>query len=385
MKYFFTDCEGPLTKNDNAYELTAHFLPQGEKLFRQLSVYDDILAYLIKKPGYNAGGTLKLILPFFKAYNLDDKKIEKFSEKNFVLVPGIIETLSFLKKRMPCFIVSTSYRPYIHALCKLFDFPEKNTSATEMSLDRLEISKSEKEKLKDYAKEIVNSPDLDLPRTISVRGLPAEVKKFSQLSQRIQDTVKRLNEIFWEEMPNLKSGWFLKRIRPVGGKEKAEAIISRLGMHQNGAYLGREKELLKDVVYVGDSITDQGAFKLVKENGGLAISFNGNRYAIEFAEIAVISGNAYISGVLVEVFNHFGKEKVLELCKKWTPSPFPVSGPRKAWPPGLSASAPSPLRGKRGRQTAEVFLVREKNKEKIIKESENFRKNFRGEKIGKLG
>lgn len=367
MKYFFTDCEGPLTKNDNAYELTAHFLPQGEKLFRQLSVYDDILAYLVKKPGYNAGGTLKLILPFFKAYNLDDKKIEKFSEKNFVLVPGIIETLSFLKKRMPCFIVSTSYRPYIHALCKLFDFPEKNTSATEMSLDRLEISESEKKKLKDYAKEIVNSPDLDLP---------AGVKKFSQLSQRIQDTVKRLNEIFWEEMPNLKSGWFLERVRPVGGKEKAEAIISRLGMHRNGAYLRGKKELLKDVVYIGDSITDQGAFKLVKENGGLTISFNGNRYAIEFAEIAIISGNAYISGVLVEVFNHFGKEKVLELCKKWTPSPLILT--------------PSPsrgegrLRGRRGGQTAKVFLVREKNKEKIIEESENFRENFRGEKIGKL-
>lgn len=364
MKYFFTDCEGPLTKNDNAYELTAHFLPQGEKLFRQLSVYDDILAYLIKKPGYSAGGTLKLILPFFKAYNLDDKKIEKFSEKNFVLIPGIIETLSFLKKRMPCFIVSTSYRPYIHALCKLFDFPEKNTSATEMSLGRLEISESEKKKLKDYAKEIVNSPDLDLP---------AGVKKFSQLSQRIQDTVERLNEIFWEEMPNLKSSWFLKRIRPVGGKEKAEAIISRLG---------RKKELLKDVVYVGDSITDQGAFKLVKENGGLTISFNGNRYAIEFAEIAIISGNAYISGVLVEVFNHFGKEKVLELCKKWTPSPRarrrgPMT-PEPRWTSGLR-------RLRRGGQTAEVFLVREKNKEKIIKESENFRKNFRGEKVGELG
>jgi len=370
MKYFFTDCEGPLTKNDNAYELTAHFIPQGEKLFRQLSVYDDILAYLVKKPGYNAGGTLKLILPFFKACDLDDKKIEKFSEKNFVLVPGVIETLKFLKKRMPCFIVSTSYRPYIHALCKLFDFPEKNTSATEMSLDRLEVSESEKKKLKGYAKEIVNSPDLDL--------LPG-VKKFSQLSQRTRDAVKRLNEIFWEEMPNLKSGWFLQAVRPVGGKEKAEAILSRLG---------RKKELIRNVVYIGDSITDQGAFKLVKENGGLTISFNGNRYAVEQVEVAVISSSAYVLGFLGALFAHLEKNKVLELCKKWTPSPFPASGPRKAWPPGLSASAPSPLRGRgrrRGGQTAEVFLVREKNKEGVIKESETFRKKFRGVKIGKLG
>jgi len=336
MKYFFTDCEGPLTKNDNAYEITTYFLPQGEKLFRQLSVYDDILAYLIKKPGYNAGGTLKLILPFFKAYNLNDQEIENFSKKNFLFVPNIIETLNFLWKIMPCFIVSTSYRPYIHALCKLLNFPEKNTSATEMSLNRLQISESEKNRLKGYAKEIVSLPNLDLP---------AGTKKFSRLPPKIQETVERLNEIFWEEMPNLKSGWFLERVKPVGGKEKAEAILKRLTEN------GKRKTDLKDVVYVGDSITDQEAFEIVKEYDGLTVSFNGNRYAIEQAEIAVISRSAYILGFLGALFAHLGKNKVLELCQKF----------------GLAQ------------------VINQTNRKAIIQKSEIFRKRFRGERIGKLG
>jgi len=33
MTQFISDCEGPLTKNDNAQEITAKFIPQGEELY----------------------------------------------------------------------------------------------------------------------------------------------------------------------------------------------------------------------------------------------------------------------------------------------------------------------------------------------------------------
>ncbi len=67
-RIFVSDCEGPISKNDNAFELAAHFIPEGEKLFTNISKYDDVLADVLQKPGYTAGSTLKLILPFFKAY-----------------------------------------------------------------------------------------------------------------------------------------------------------------------------------------------------------------------------------------------------------------------------------------------------------------------------
>ena len=48
-KSYITDCEGPLTLNDNAYEIAQHFLKKGGQLFKILSLYDDYLVELIKK------------------------------------------------------------------------------------------------------------------------------------------------------------------------------------------------------------------------------------------------------------------------------------------------------------------------------------------------
>ncbi|NLG65320.1 MAG: hypothetical protein GX537_06915, partial [Actinobacteria bacterium] len=42
-RLYVTDCEGPLSRNDNAQELAEHFIPQGAELFARLSRYDDVL------------------------------------------------------------------------------------------------------------------------------------------------------------------------------------------------------------------------------------------------------------------------------------------------------------------------------------------------------
>ena len=48
---FISDCEGPISKNDNAFELTAHFIPEGDKLFTNISKYDDVLGRRSSKAG----------------------------------------------------------------------------------------------------------------------------------------------------------------------------------------------------------------------------------------------------------------------------------------------------------------------------------------------
>ncbi len=54
-RFFVSDCEGPLTINDNAFELSGKYIEDGERFFQIVSRYDDILADEIKRPGYNAG------------------------------------------------------------------------------------------------------------------------------------------------------------------------------------------------------------------------------------------------------------------------------------------------------------------------------------------
>jgi len=77
-KFYVTDCEGPLSINDNAYEISNYFIPNGGEFFSILSNYDDILAERNKGEHF-AGSTLKFILPFFKAYDLTENDLIEFS------------------------------------------------------------------------------------------------------------------------------------------------------------------------------------------------------------------------------------------------------------------------------------------------------------------
>ena len=76
VRLFVSDCEGPLSKNDNAFELAANLVPDGGTFFALISKYDDVLADVIQKPCYKAGDTLRLILPFLKAYGATNKQIK---------------------------------------------------------------------------------------------------------------------------------------------------------------------------------------------------------------------------------------------------------------------------------------------------------------------
>ncbi len=91
---------------------------------------------VLHKPGYTAGSTLKLILPFFKAYGVTDSQMEDFSARNIVLIANSKTTLHHIQSITDAFIVSTSYEHYIKALCKAVDFPYKNTYCTKVSLDK---------------------------------------------------------------------------------------------------------------------------------------------------------------------------------------------------------------------------------------------------------
>ncbi|MEM2117603.1 MAG: HAD hydrolase family protein [Candidatus Bathyarchaeia archaeon] len=358
-RVFVSDCEGPISKNDNAFELTAHFVPNGDKLFTVISKYDDVLADVLKKPNYKAGDTLKLILPFLKAYDITDSKMHEFSAQNLILISNVKDTLQHVRKIAYTFIVSTSYEHYMKALCKAIAFPYENTYCTKLNIDKYHITEEEKAKLKKLAKEIANMP---------LMAIPKNAKSLEDFSEQDQETIRRLDEIFWTEMASMKSGKILEEVNPVGGSEKAEAIkdaAQKVGV------------ALADVMYVGDSITDVEAFRLVREHGGLAVSFNGNQYAVKNAEIAVLSENSIVTAVIADAFATFGKEQTLRLVENWTREVLAKNGVNKTLLTNLFRLYPSEL--------PKVKIITNENMETLAKESSEFRKKVRGEAIGQLG
>jgi energy-converting hydrogenase A subunit R len=359
QRIFISDCEGPISKNDNAFELATHFIPQGGRLFTLVSRYDDILADIVKKPGYKAGDTLKLILPFLKAYGATNQKITEYSAKNVLLVAGAQQMLRFVKEVMPSFIVSTSYEQYVRALCSLIDFPYENTYCTTLDLDKYELDERERQRLKQLRKEMSALPMLEIPKNAkSLQDFPA----------KHQETVMRLDRIFWQEISGMKIGKILEDVNPVGGYEKAEAVQSIVGRLGNS---------VSNVMYVGDSITDVSAFQLVRKEEGLTISFNGNEYAVREAEIAVLSENALVTAVLADTFNKHGKDHVFRLVKEWSHQALEKYGVASPLRESLLELYP--------RRLPRVELVTPENRERLMRESNAFRKTVRGEAIGRLG
>jgi len=353
-RQFNTDCEGPISKNDNAFELSEEFIPQGGEFFAKLSKYDDFLADIARKPGYKAGDTLRLILPFFKAYGVTDADIGEFSSRNILLVPKADIALEHIRAIMPAFIISTSYRPYINSLCETIGFPIGNTYCTELVLDEYQIPRSEIEYLRELHDEILTLPAIDLPASAVSR---------KDLDDGSIMCIDRLDKIFWEEFPSMASGKLLEDVNPIGGFEKADAV--KKSCQSTGVQLS-------DVMYVGDSITDVEAFKLVKSAGGVAVSFNGNRYAIESADVACISPNALILAALAFRFKEGGAKIIYTLASEWDSQKIALEDLMKD---RLSFSVEGTC----------LYLIEDSDVEKLVLRSESFRKTVRGERIGRLG
>lgn len=358
-KVFISDCEGPISKNDNAFELTSSFVPNGDKLFTIISRYDDVLADVVKKAHYKAGDTLKLILPFLKAYGVTNRKMQEFSAQNLILIQNAKDTLQHARSVAYAFIVSTSYEHYIRALCQTLEFPYENTYCTKVNIDKYHITQQERITLKGIAEEISLMPMFEIP---------PNAKSLQDLPEKTQMTVQRLDEIFWKEMACTDCGRILSEVNPVGGSEKAGAIndaVQRSGVE------------LEDVMYVGDSITDEEAFKLVKENGGLAVSFNGNQYAIGNAEIAVLSDNGIVTALIADAFCRFGKREVMFLVANWGRETLSSSR--------LDRSLLDKTFKLYPRELPKAKIITKGNMETLMRESSEFRKKVRGEAIGRLG
>jgi len=198
--------------------------------------------------------------------------------------------------------------------------------------------------------------------------IPKTAKTLDDLPIEQQEIVKKLDKIFWKEISEMQAGKILMEVNPVGGVEKAQAIRD---------IVAKLKSSLHNAMYVGDSITDVEAFRLVREAGGLTISFNGNTYAVREAEITVMSENAVVTAVLADVFNRFGKNEVIKLISDWSPSSLEKYG--------LTPSLKKRFFELCKKKFPVIEVATSENRERLMKESTSFRKQVRGEAIGKLG
>ena len=376
-KVFITDCEGPLTLNDNAYELADEFIEDGGKLFKIISRFDDYLVEDVKLENYHAGDTLKLIVPFYKLAGLTNEKMIKFSRENIYLVDGSDDTLRFANELIDSFIVSTSYGQYIEALCNYIDFPFQNTYHTQLDIGWAT-------NFNQFDKKSGNvSPTTNNSQTIVGDKSPKfieELKKVEEFRKIIlehgdesEDDFNVLYDIFFNEFPKLEINKYIESVKTVGGKGKqiaVEDIVERFGLESGS------------IIYMGDSITDVEPLQYARDNGGLSVSFNGNEYPLNVAEIAVISDHTIVSSILIDLHSRFDKDYVLDFIRTYS-----EKGPDDAFGDfEVDYSLIEEFEKVFHNKNAPIIeIISDENREHLLKLSKEMRNNIRGKDIGGLG
>lgn len=345
-KSFITDCEGPLTLNDNAFELSAKFIENGDELFKILSLYDDYLVDVVKKENYKAGNTLKLILPFFVVENIKNRDMIDFSQNNIYSVADSKFLLTYLKEAMNTYIVSTSYGQYIEAVSNYMEAPFENTFYTNVDVDGLTLNDDEIKKVREFKEMILENPtDYEL-----------------------------FDDIFFSQITKMGIYEKIKDIEVVGGRGKKLAIDK---------IIERDKIDINNMLYIGDSITDVEPLEFARNNNGISISFNGNEYPLKVAEIAIVSPSAVTTAVIADIYANNDKNKVLNFIEDYNASDDYAE---------LFNQYDIDLKVKE--KFFEVFdsedypiikLINENNFDDILKSSKYMRNNIRGQDIGGLG
>ncbi|OGR26239.1 MAG: hypothetical protein A2139_13115 [Desulfobacca sp. RBG_16_60_12] len=356
-----TACEGPLALNDHAFELCREFIkPQGDRFFQQVSRYDHYLVEVAKRPGYQAGDTLKLILPFLKAHGLTNVRIAAYSRQNVTLMPGAEAAFKFLHGRdFPIFAISASYRQFAEAVGLKLGFKKERIFCTELDLDRHTLSAAEAGELPRLQGEITAAAAIELP---------AEAAAAADLPAPVQEAIAGLDRIFWERLPAMEISALYEEVNPMGGPGKAKAVADSLAQSSLS---------LADTIYVGAGITDVQAFEAVRAGGGLAVSFNGDRAAVNAAEVVVVADTAWPLALLTAIFQLWGKDGVLEVaCPETREKSRSLVLPEAVIEPiGMG------LEG-------HLFNLYDQNAadwDKVVHESQAMRAKLRGEAIAALG
>ena len=276
MNLIFFDMEGPLSIQDNAYELMKLF-PSGGDIFEVISRYDDLLA-LEGREGYEPGDTLALIIPFLIHHGIAEDDIGGLAERA-AIVGGARELIMNLK-HWKVFCISTSYEQYANRIMQRIGIYPENLACTRFPIDRY-LSLAQEE-----------------DRTI-VENIEQEI-----LALKARDDAamkKRLDRFFWQELPQTSFGLALGEVKPMGGRRKAAALRGFARAH---------RQFPEQVVAVGDSITDARMLETVDRAGGLAIAFNANEYALPYATMGLASTNLGDLRIILDAWEEGGRKAV---------------------------------------------------------------------------
>jgi energy-converting hydrogenase A subunit R len=279
------DLEGPLSPQDNAYEVMG-LIENGHKIFEVISRYDDLLT-IGGREGYEPGDTLALIAPFLVAHKISESDIKLVSNQA-ALVNGTKEIIKMLKEKgWKVYIISSSYEQHAHNIAEKLEVDLESVYCTDFPLDkyRKEFSTPDFKLIFEAEKDILKlyPPDKHLEKDTEIRS--------------------RLDFFFWNDLQVTKLGKIMQNMSVTGGKRKVDALNKIAKKHTTK---------LNEFIVVGDSITDYKMLQVVNEAGGLAVAFNANEFALPHATIGLAATSMLNLMMIIDNWAQYGREAVLD-------------------------------------------------------------------------
>ncbi|MFX1455438.1 MAG: HAD hydrolase family protein [Promethearchaeota archaeon] len=354
------DLEGPISVIDFAAEI-GKILSKKSKLnlqnydmgefFRMISNYDD---YLIDTPGikeqlqipeYQPGDTLRLMAPLYAA-NYTDEELVHLAKNNLGLLPGSKELMKILHKKWDVYVISTSYTHFAHNVTSVLGISDDHVYCTKLNIQEL--------------KKGLDNIEKDVERLLN-QIFQKYIKRDKDLVSIIED----LNNFFWKHNDSdyLK---VMNKVKVRGGKRKevaVEEISIRTGIP------------ISQMIAIGDSITDIDMLGRLSNENGISISFNGNRFSLKRANIAVTTPNSL--GVLPIFQSH---NNITEFLENWEAEFENFQGNPDRIPQGLISKESKNLFTKYNflPEFANLTIKTNDQLKKIILKQESMRKEVRG-------
>lgn len=284
MKSFilFTDGEGPLVLTDLARAAAARMQLEhnghavdGRFLFDTISLYN---AYKAETTGPNQpGDTLALLIPHLVTHKIGDDDLQAEAAKT-QLAPGVKEFLDLVRRDWEIYVVSSAYNHLWNYVKHKADLglTYREVISSGVKLGRIWLSQEAKDKIHQAEQQVLDRETGILKETEAFKN-GTSVQEIFDTGTSLGEVCEIFDRLYISDLPRL--GFVPSHACDVmNGKRKAEFVYQKA--LERGVDISR-------VAYIGDSITDDQALKLVREHQGLAIALNGDEFAIRNANVAV--------------------------------------------------------------------------------------------------
>jgi predicted HAD superfamily phosphohydrolase len=119
---------------------------------------------------------------------------------------------------------------------------------------------------------------------------------------------ERLDRFYYRDIIGTQLEEVIREVRVVGGLRKVEAM-EKIASDTGTA--------LSELTVVGDSITDYQMLDRVRIKGGIAVAFNGNMYAIPYANVGLATTDMRFLLVIIAGYMCGGTSCAIETVRKW--------------------------------------------------------------------